>query len=132
LVELVAVLVIIGIIAAVISPSFTGSDQSDFNLRNAADLIKSDILFTQRRAMGESTPFSVSFTGGAGTYTRAGEIRDLGDLNDALTVSTTLTLTFNSFGEPDGLTAQATITLSLGGRSQTLTVEPYTGYVSIS
>jgi len=132
LVELIMVLVIIGIIAATISPSLTGSDQAQFNMRNAADLIKSDIRFTQRRAMGESTTHSISFTSGSGTYTRAGDTRDLGGLNSALTVSTTVAITFNSFGEPNGITSPVTITLSLGGSTQNLTVEPYTGYVSIS
>ncbi len=132
LVELIMVLVIIAIIGAVVSPSLTGSGQSAFNMQNAADLIKSDILFTQRKAMGgDSTNNKIEFFSGSGTYTRAGDTQDLSGLNSALTISTTVTITFNSFGEPDS-TSPVTITVSLGGNTQNLTVEPYTGYVSIS
>lgn len=132
LIELIMVLVIIGIIAVSVAPTV---DQTPFNLQNAADLIKSDILFTQRRAMGELTTHNISFNSGSGTYTRAGDTRDLTELNSGLTLSTTFTgdtLTFNSLGEPNGITSPATITVSLGGSTQNLTVEPYTGYVTIS
>lgn len=131
LIELVSVIIIIGVIAVSIAPRFTGTQFAQINIKNAAQLVKSDLMYTQRKAMGEGTSYSVVFTSGSGTYTRAGDTRKLTDLNPNLTVSTTTTITFNSFGEPDGKTGVTTITLSQSGSTQNVTVEPYTGYVNI-
>ena len=90
----------------------------------AADQLIADIQYVQMRAMGIGSQQSISFTSGSGAYTVAGEQKNLpGSIK---VTSATLTVTFNSLGEPTFGTTNQTISLS---GPQTITIYAITGKV---
>jgi len=128
-IELVMVLVIIGILAVAVAPRM---NIGAFSVSNGAELVASDINITQLEAMSRHKQVTISITGGSQTYTYGnGQTRNLGEVNASLTVSSATPITFNSLGEPVGTTAAKIITLASGTSTQTVTVQPYTGKVSI-
>jgi len=128
-VELVMVIVIVGTLSAVVAPSF---NTSSFNIRNGARVVASDILATQVAAMNSHTQVAINLAPGTTyTYGTNGDTRDLTGVNGSMSIATGSTITFNSLGEPVGLTAVQTVTVSSGGVTQNITVQPYTGKVSI-
>jgi len=94
-IEAVMIVVILSIltVSAVVSYRLTNQDKATI----AADQLIADIQYVQMRAMGIGTSQSITFTTGLGTYTAAGEQKNL---PGGVTLSTTATFTFNSLGEP--------------------------------
>ncbi len=129
MIELVMVIVIIGIVAVAVAPTL---DIGSYSVSNGAELVASDIQTTQLEAMSRHIQLTISITGGSQTYTYGnGESRNLAEVNSSLTVSSATPITFNSLGEPVGVTVAQTITLASGTSTQTITVQPYTGKISI-
>ncbi len=136
LIEVIAVLIIIGILAAIVLPRIDfGATSSRASVDGAAYMIASDIRYAQEFAMANRVSKSVIFTNGSSTYTfnpmsagmdPSGQLQSIG-----ATVGTTATFTFNSLGEPTS-GGGSTVTVSSGGQSRTITVTQYTGKVSIS
>ncbi len=142
LVELVAVMIIVGILAAVALPRFF--DRADFDARGFYDQTLSVIRFAQKAAVAQRRRVLVTVTGGgvsacftnAGTCTAAnngcaGNI--IGPDGNALaapvpngvTLSPATSFTFDGLG---CASAGQTLTVSGGDFSKTITVEPETGY----
>ena len=127
LVETLFVVIIIGIIATAVLPRFF-STQVGGSL--AADLVASDIAFTQVEAMNKNRPLTVRVTTPF-TYSYGdGLIRDLRSMNPSLSVSAARPVTFNGLGEPVGLTNPAAITVNYGAETVSVMIEPFTGKIS--
>lgn len=136
-IELLLAIVLLSLLYVAAAPSFSGWRGP--GLAAAARVVKSDILMTQRRAMSEGASRSITFTGGAAGYDfvpgsggRTSETRDLSAFGSGIAVQTSLTLTFNSLGEPMTGAAGAAITITDGSATATVTVTPYTGKVTLN
>ncbi len=137
-IELIMTIVILGVLAAYATPRF--SSTSDFSVAGAAEVVASDVTYTQREAMSTRQTLSVNIPGTLPdpTYdyaydggTATGKPRDLADFNASLQVTAGASVSFNSLGEPVGLTAQTSLTVSDGNVSYQITIEAYTGKVTI-
>lgn len=130
MIEIIAVIAVIGILGIALIPR---ANLSGGTAPLAADIIASDIRATQREAMSHETPLSVTFAAGSPAYRYAvdaagnGEARNLAELGPNTIIARGRTITFNSLGEPAGLTAPAVITVTDGEAAKTIMVEPYTG-----
>jgi len=138
LIEILSVIVILGIIAAVAMPSF---NPSGINVGTAAQAIETDIRFVQELAMSRNPQnpgdVSLTFTNGASTYTitdPSGSFTTTRTLPDGVTItSPNLTVAFDKFGEPElACAASCSVVIDAGGTTQTITVERFTGKVTIS
>ena len=134
LIELLAVLVIIGILSAVVIPrlNLTGTT-SRASVDGAAYIIASDIRYTQEFAMANRVSKSVTFTTGSSVYTfsPASNLDPSGRLPSGVTTVNNFTITFNSLGEPT-TGGGGSVTVSDGIQTKTITVVNYTGKVNIS
>lgn len=133
MIEIIMVIVIIAVLAVALLPraSLIGGPAP-----MAADVIASDIHVTQQEAMSRETPLSVSFIAGSAAYTYAadpagnGETRNLAELGPNTAIAQGQAVTFNSLGEPVGITAPLAILVTDGAAIKTILVEPYTGSVT--
>jgi prepilin-type N-terminal cleavage/methylation domain-containing protein len=156
LVEVIIVLMIIGIIAAVAIPLYTSA--ASMQLKTAADMIACDLEYAKSMAMSTGKNYSVVFN----TITESYRINDANNqviphpvhiganyivsfttdnrLNKVNIVTavfgSTTTVKFDYLGTPcDGagaaLNNNGTVMLRAGGNTLTVKVEPVTGYVSI-
>jgi MSHA pilin protein MshC len=138
LIEVIAVLIILGIIAAV-AVSRVMSNQND--LIPQADIVKSHLRFAQLKALasdvqddGTAVTWGIDFTGTTYTLQNNGVTASINLPGDDGKIHTfpsgvtigNATVTFNSWGDPG---ADITITLSQGGVSKTFKVNNITGYI---
>ncbi|OPY69117.1 MAG: hypothetical protein A4E63_01874 [Syntrophorhabdus sp. PtaU1.Bin050] len=132
LIEVIMVIMIIGILATTFAYRYPADPTAALNI--AADQLRADIRYVQAKTMGTGRQQSITFFSiGTGEYSFSGEAESK-RLPDGVTISgTTLpnpTLTFNTLGEPMGLSANATITLAWStGVTRVLTVYAITGKV---
>jgi prepilin-type N-terminal cleavage/methylation domain-containing protein len=134
LIEVIVVMVIIGILAAVVLPRIDfGGTSSRSSVDGAANMIASDIRYAQEFAMANRVSKSVIFTSGSSVYTfnPTNNLDPSGQLPSGVTIGTTITFTFNSLGEPIS-GGGSSVTVSGGGVTRTITVLNYTGKVSVS
>ncbi|MBC8288609.1 MAG: prepilin-type N-terminal cleavage/methylation domain-containing protein [Nitrospinae bacterium] len=134
LIEIISVILILGIIAAVAVPNF---DRSGIAVANWAATIKSDIRYAQELAMSRNpasaSPVTISFSPG-GSYSivdPSGVFTDVLRQLDGTDTSivNNISISFNRFGEA---TQFGTVQISSGGITQNIIVEQYTGRVTIS
>ncbi len=126
LIEVLAILIIIGVLAAVATIRFTGT--STIYLRGAAEMIQADIRYAQAAAMTKNIPKSINFGPGATNYTVDSEVREL---PSRVIITVGGLFTFDSLGEPTAGGGQS-VSLSDGTSTNTITVVNYTGKVSIN
>jgi len=135
LIEVIMVMVIIAILAAVVIPRAGFDISPRASVEGAAYMVASDIRYVQECAMANRVSKSVNFVLGASTYTfpatvpSTNNLDPSGRLPSGVTIGTTITITFNSLGEPT--TGAASVTVSGGGQTKTISVVNYTGKVSI-
>jgi MSHA pilin protein MshA len=132
LIEVIAAIIIIGILAAIALPRFDFTTSSGASVDGAAYMIASDIRYAQEWAMANRVSKTVTFTNGSSVYTfnpASTGIDPSGQLSGA-TIGTTVTFTFNSLGEPTS-GGGSSVTVSGGGLTRTITVLNYTGKVNI-
>ena len=146
MIELIAVLIIIGIAAAVAAVRMTST--SAYDLASQFEVVKGHLRYAQTRAMNSNLiVWGINFTDsthyylfqGTGSTTPVqlpGEDSVTINLNtkkSGLTITTPVRITFNEFGSPCAatgtppapLTADATVTTSGG----TITVTRNTGFI---
>jgi prepilin-type N-terminal cleavage/methylation domain-containing protein len=134
LIELLAVLVIIGILSAVVIPRLNLTvTTSRASVDGAAYMIASDIRYAQEFAMANRVSKSVTFTSGLSVYTfnPTSNLDPSGRLPSGVTTVNNFTITFNSLGEPT-TGGGGSVTVSNGIQTKTITVVNYTGKVNIS
>jgi prepilin-type N-terminal cleavage/methylation domain-containing protein len=138
LIELLAVMVIIGILSAIVIPrldlAFTSSRAS---VDGAAHMIASDIRYAQEFAMANRVIKTVTFNAGSSVYTFSSNpaspsdnMDPSGQLPSGVTIVGNFTVTFNSLGEPTA-GGGGSVTVTKDGQSRTINVVNYTGKVNI-
>ncbi len=125
--------VIMGILSAVVIPKSNLTTTSTASVNGAAQMIASDIRYTQEFAMANRISKSVVFTAGSSVYTfnPSSGLDPSGRLPSGVTVGSNFTITFNSLGEPT-VGGGGSVTVSIGGQTKTISVVNYTGKVNIS
>jgi prepilin-type N-terminal cleavage/methylation domain-containing protein len=136
LIELIAVMAMIGILAAAVIPRIDfGATSSQASVAGAAYMIASDIRYAQEFAMANRVSKSVQFStmppANVYTFSPTSNMDPSGQLPSGVTISTNYTVTFNSLGEPT-TGGGGSVTVSAGGQSKTIAVVNYTGKVNIS
>lgn len=148
LVELVVVVLIIGIIAAVAQPKYSEA-LAEFRVDSAAQRIASDLRFAATRAMVTSRPTTVRFTttsagdvyrfdGIADPY-KPGAVSDPSDGETWYTVrlseepyrvrlDSSPLITFDIYGMPN---SNGSIAVSLSGKTSTVSWDASTGKVTV-
>lgn len=139
LIEVIMVMVIIAILAAVVIPRAGFDVSPKASLEGAAYMIASDIRYVQECAMANRVSKSIAFVSGQSTYTfpatvpSTSNLDPSGRLPSGVTIGTSFTVTFNSLGEPSTSPVGVwSVTISGSGQTKTISVVNYTGKVSIS
>jgi len=134
IIEVIVVMMIIGILAAVVVPKLNlPTTTSTASVDGAAYIVASDIRYAQEFAMANRVSKTVTFTSGSSTYTfgPTNTLDPSGRLPSGITARDNYTITFNSLGEPitggDG-----SVRVWDGVRTKTIGVVNYTGKVNIS
>ena len=137
LIEVIMVMAIIGILAAIVIPRFDFTTSSRASADGAAYMIASDIRYVQECAMANRVSKSITFTLNQNFYTfpatvpSTSSLDPSGRLPSGVTIGNNFTVTFNSLGEPTTGGA-GSVTVSGGGQTKTISVVNYTGKVNIS
>jgi prepilin-type N-terminal cleavage/methylation domain-containing protein len=141
LIEVILVLVIVGILAAIAIPKTDVTLTSGTSVDGAANMIASDIRYAQECAMANRVSKSVTFTLTQNFYIfpvtvpSTSSLDPSGRLPEGVTISNNstnpYTVTFNSLGEP--ITGgNGWVEVTIGGQTRRITVLNYTGKVNIS
>jgi prepilin-type N-terminal cleavage/methylation domain-containing protein len=132
LIEVIVVMIIIGIVAAIVIPRFDFATSTRASVDGAAYMIASDIRYAQEFAMATRASKTITFSAGGNSYSfnPTNNLDPTGRLPYGVT-TTALTLTFNSLGEPT-VGGGSSVTVSGGGLTRTITVLNYTGKVNVS
>lgn len=128
LMETVAVIVITGILAAI---TMSGFFSSSISSRLASDILAADITYTQLEAMNKEKSLTITFVTPYSYSYGDGLTRDLGGISRSIAISGGGAVTFNGIGEPVGLTDVKTITVTDGSTAVSVTIEPYTGKITL-
>jgi len=129
LIELVIVILVAAIVAVAAVPRLL--DTSAIDAVTAAETAATDIRAVQSLAMYTGVPRSIAFSSGSPDYTAGGLLPPARRLPGGSYATTTISLNFNSFGEPN-ITAATDVSFYAGGNASSLTVLPYTGEVSVN
>ena len=133
LVELVAVMIIIGILAAVIIPRVGFDTTPRASVEGAAYMVASDIRYAQECAMATRVSKTITFSTATPTiyaFSPTSQLDPSGRLPAGVTIGSNFIITFNSLGEPI-VGGGGSVTVSGGGQTRTITVTNYTGKVNI-
>ncbi|MDA8088168.1 MAG: type II secretion system protein [Nitrospiraceae bacterium] len=138
MIEMIAVLVIIGILAAVAISRAMGT--SEYSLASESGILKNNLRFAQIKAMGDIAPDTWGIHVSSGSYTLVctgancpAATPDLpGDNSPTHTFAGGVTaspaaVNFDTWGSPGG--SAATITLTGGSQTAAVTVTANTGFV---
>ena len=142
-VELVVVMLIVGIVAAVATPTFYRSLQFH-HLESAARRVKLDLEQVRHAAQVKSQAQSITFTGPT-SYTLSAGVQGMDNSGPVYSVDLAETpfemssMTIN-FGGPTSVSfdgygtasASGTIVLALGGKTRTVTLNSTSGLITIS
>jgi prepilin-type N-terminal cleavage/methylation domain-containing protein len=134
LIEVIVVMIIIGIVAAIVLPKIDfGGTSSRASVDGAANMIASDIRYAQEFAMANRVSKSVIFTSGSSVYTfnPTNNLDSSGRLPSGVTINNNFTITFNSLGEPT-TGGGGSVTVNGSGQTKTISVVNYTGKVNVS
>ena len=134
LIEVIAVMMIIGILAAVLIPKLgLPTISSTASVDGAAYMVASDIRYAQEFAMSNRVSKSVIFTSDSSVYTFSptDNLDPSGQLPSGVTTRDTYTITFNSLGETIA-GGGGSVRVWDGVRTKTITVLNYTGKVDIT
>ena len=131
LIELIAIIVILGVISVVAAVRFDGSDTAQ--LQASRDSIVAALFVAQQRAMAQADPVRVVSSGSqldiqqdnGGGYqsVRIGGVQYPLDLSANQTISSH-TLEFNRLGQIDGAISNTNMTLSQGSGSVNIIISP--------
>ena len=133
LIEIISTILLLGILAAVALPQI---NTNTIDINSSAQIVRSDLRFLQRLAMGQNTgTININFALGANAYNTF----DVGGnvvnrtLPQNITISSpTQNLGYNRFGEPSFLGATANLAITNGPETITLTIERYTGAITVA
>jgi len=127
-IEIIFIIAVTAILAAAAVYRISGGYGSALM---AAEVLSSDIKATRWEAMKTGKRASLVFIG-AGSYTYgASQPRDLSDIGGGIIVSGRSTVTFNSLGEPVGPASALVMNVSDADAAISVSIEPYTGKVTV-
>ncbi len=142
LIEVVAVLLVLGILAAVVVSRAVSSDNE---LLAARDVVRAHLRYAQERAMNSNAAWSIQFTGTTYTLYRGNTAQTLpGEDNAAVNPGVGISwsgdaggiFSFDGWGRPCSdasastlLASGRTITLTGTSASAVITVTPNTGFI---
>ena len=131
IIELIAVIVILGVLSVIVSSQFTGTN--NVQLQASRDSIVAALLVAQQRAMAQADSVRVITVGnqidiqqdsGSGYQSvRVGGMQYPLVLSPNQTVSSH-TLDYNRLGQIEGATVNTTMVLNQGSSSATITISP--------
>ena len=135
LIELIMVIVITGALSAL---AFSKFNRNTFDVAAASSELVQAIRYAQNKSMSHSgasnyqiaingTGYTVTQSGIAITHPLTGAAGYTKTWSD-ITLDTTATIIFDAYGNPLGLAAPLTITLSKGTDNDSITVENVTGF----
>lgn len=145
LIELMIVIVIIGIAAAMAVPMI--SSAASFQIRSAANIVAADLEYAKSMAISRGRSYSVVFDATAESYqiedpdgnvvtppgrkatVQFGAGAQLNNVAITNVSFTSETVTFDYLGSPN---SGGTVQLQAGGITKTITIEPVTGFISVS
>lgn len=131
LIEVIMVMVIIAILAAVVIPRAGFDASPKASADGAAHMVASDIRYAQECAMATRASKTITFSGGNSySFSPSNNLDPSGRLPGGITASA-LILTFNSLGEPIA-GGGGSVTVSGSGGSKMISVSNYTGKVTIN
>jgi len=140
LIEVIAIMIIVGILAAFLMPRIDFTLSTTVSVDGAAYIVASDIRYVQECAMANRVSKTIRFVIGQSAYTfdatvpPTNSLDPSGQLPSGVTITNTSTnpyiVTFNSLGEPI-VGGGGWLTVSGGGMPKTINVTTYTGKVSI-
>lgn len=141
LIEVIGILMIVGILAIVLMPRIDFGLSTTASVEGAAYMVASDIRYVQECAMANRVSKSISFTSGQNSYNFPATVPSTSSLDPSgrlpagINTSDTLTVTFNSLGEPTSIPAVApyyvSVRVSDGGTTKTVRIWCFTGKVEI-
>ena len=139
LIEMIAIMVIVGILAVVLMPRIDFTLPTAASAFGAANMVASDIRYVQECAMANRVSKTVRFVIGQPAYTFDATVPSTsmlypsGQLPPGVTITNNSTnpyvVTFNSLGEPI-VGGAGWVEVTGGGQTKRITVENYTGKVS--
>ncbi len=145
LIELMIVVVIIGIAAAMAVPMV--SSASSFQIRSAANVVAADLEYAKSMSISRGRSYSVVFNTTTKSYqiqdpngtavappgrkatVQFGEGTQLSNVAISDVSFSSDKVTFDYLGSPN---AGGTVQLQAGGMTKTVTVEPVTGFITVS
>ena len=132
LVELIMVLGIVGILAAVIIPRLDFLTPASASVAGAAYMIASDIRYAQEFGMANAISKGLHFSSGSNIYgfVPSHSLDPEGRLPSGVAIGNDFTITFNSLGEPV-IGGGGSVTISGNGQTKIIQVIPHTGKVNI-
>ena len=132
LVEVIMVLGIFGILAAVFIPRLDFLTPSSASVAGAAYMIASDIRYAQEFGMANAISKGLHFSSGSNIYhfTPSHSLDPEGRLPSGVAIGNDFTVTFNSHGEPV-IGGGGSVTISENAQTKTIQVIPRTGKVNI-
>ena len=140
LIEVIAVMIIVGILAAFLMPRIDFRVSGVASVGGAANMVASDIRYVQECAMANRVSKTVRFVIGQSAYTFDATVPSTsmldpsGQLPPGVTITNNSTnpyiVTFNSLGEPI-VGGAGWVEVTGGGQTKRITVENYTGKASI-
>jgi len=140
-IEVIVVMILIGIVAAVVIPRVDISLTSGTSVDGAAYIVASDIRYVQECAMADRVSKSITFTASQNFYAfpatipSTSKLDPSGRLPSGVTTLDNLTITFNSLGEPTSIAPVAPyyvdVRVSAGGPPKTIRIWCFTGKVEI-
>ena len=145
LIQLVIVLVVLGIIAAIVSANWPGTSPT---VSSEADRIASDLRYLQNLATTQHTIYRMNFSSSQYTFTQLDgttAVNHPATGSNTIALPSTMTLTttnlpnnyvvFNSKGTPEtdtsgtALATNATVAVTNGSVTSTITITPDTGTI---
>ncbi len=141
IIEVIAVLMIIGIVAAVVISRMTS--MSSFGLVSETDILKGHLRYAQYRAMSHTETWGINFSANgysllynkaATTSTLPNENSSTHTLSSGITISADVgTVHFNEWGNPvtdaGVLLPETTISLTDGSATRTVKITQNTGFI---
>jgi prepilin-type N-terminal cleavage/methylation domain-containing protein len=134
LIEVIAIMILVGILAAFVMPNIDFNISTTASVDGAAYMVASDIRYAQEFAMANRVSKTVTFstaTPTVYTFSPTNSLDPSGQLPSGISVSSNFTITFNSLGEPT-TGGGGSVQVSGSGQTRTITVVTYTGKVNIS
>ena len=131
LIEIIAIMIIVGILAAFVMPKIDFNISTTASADGAAYMVASDIRYAQEFAMANRVSKQVNFPANSPTYNfnPPNSLDPSGQLPSGVTINAPgYTVQFNSLGEPIA-GGGGSVTVSAGGLTKTVTVTNYTGKV---